>query len=425
MNGEVCVLDDGRRVRFSLKRRDRDRYYLVSFRGPDGMRRELSTKEENKRRATDAAVVLVKEAFTPKPERPKNPSWDEAVEAMTQQMRADNLRPATIDQYVLVVKALRRTFPDSHGPVEITAAMASQFKALRRAAGRWGRPISVRTLKGNLDNLNIIYNKWWIGECKLLDQNPFADVSSPKLDKAAPRVLRPTEVTSFFEWMTKRWRGWRLPILFLETKRLVGCRIMELALASTSELRDGRIYFPADETKGRKERGVRLPPAIYEELRSLSGARFVWEAFPEQLCRTYRERGWRRASRVEPEYRPVRLKKWLQREKRCYLKLHPKAKRFKLHNLRGTAMTKAKEAGISYEDAAVAFGCNPETMRKHYVALDETMIADRVMEAIQGQRETTSGGPTGSAASLTAARPEGDIGRAEDEKKSVIRSGEI
>jgi hypothetical protein len=74
-----------------------------------------------------------------------------------------------------------------------------------------------------------------------------------------------------------------------------------------------------------------------------------------------------------------------QREKRRYLKQNPQAKAFKLHNLRGTAMTRAKEAGISYEDAAVAFGCNPETMRKHYVAIDEIMVSDRVMEAIQGE----------------------------------------
>ena len=29
-------------------------------------------------------------------------------------------------------------------------------------------------------------------------------------------------------------------------------------------------------------------------------------------------------------------------------------------------------------------GCNPETMRKHYVALDEVVVSNRVMEAIQG-----------------------------------------
>jgi integrase len=243
----------------------------------------------------------------------------------------------------------------------------------------------VQTLKGNLDSLNIVYNKWWIKECKILTTNACSEVSLPKLDKPRPRVLLPQEVTSFFDWISKRWRGWRLPILFLETKRLLGCRIMELTWASTDALRDGRIYFPAEETKGRKERGVKLPTAVYVELRSIAGKQYLWESFADQLRQVYLERGWRRAGRVEKVYHPSRFKKWLQRQKRIYLKQNTKAKAFKLQNLRGTAMTKAKEAGISYEDAAVAFGCNPETMRKHNVALDETLIADRVMDAIQEQ----------------------------------------
>ena len=40
-------------------------------------------------------------------------------------------------------------------------------------------------------------------------------------------------------------------------------------------------------------------------------------------------------------------------------------------------------AGVSYDDAAVAFGCNPQTVRQHDIALDEVAISDRVMERIQ------------------------------------------
>jgi hypothetical protein len=39
--------------------------------------------------------------------------------------------------------------------------------------------------------------------------------------------------------------------------------------------------------------------------------------------------------------------------------------------------------GVSYDDAAVAFGCNPQTMRQHYIALDEMAISDRVTDRIQ------------------------------------------
>jgi hypothetical protein len=49
---------------------------------------------------------------------------------------------------------------------------------------------------------------------------------------------------------------------------------------------------------------------------------------------------------------------------------HPEVKKFKLHNFRGTSMSKAKTAGVSYDEAAFAYGCHPETMRKHYIDLD-------------------------------------------------------
>jgi hypothetical protein len=44
-------------------------------------------------------------------------------------------------------------------------------------------------------------------------------------------------------------------------------------------------------------------------------------------------------------------------------------------------------AGVPEADAAVAFSGNPETMRKHYLNLDEVAIADQVvtqMGAYQG-----------------------------------------
>ncbi len=47
-------------------------------------------------------------------------------------------------------------------------------------------------------------------------------------------------------------------------------------------------------------------------------------------------------------------------------------------------MAEARKLGIPLEKAAVAFGCNPMTMRAHYIALDETAVADEVLTAIAG-----------------------------------------
>ena len=53
-------------------------------------------------------------------------------------------------------------------------------------------------------------------------------------------------------------------------------------------------------------------------------------------------------------------------------------------------MTRAWTAGIKIEDAAIAFGCDPETMREHYLALDEQAIADRVLGQINGASQPGS-----------------------------------
>ena len=98
------------------------------------------------------------------------------------------------------------------------------------------------------------------------------------------------------------------------------------------------------------------------------------------------------------DFIPRRLVNWLEDRVVEYLETHPKVKKFKLHNFRGTAMSRARMAGVSYDDAAVAFGCNPQTMREHYIALDEVAISDRVMEKIQNGiegdlRENSQVGP--------------------------------
>ena len=172
--GQVCVLGDGSRIRFALKRRARDPFYLVHFRGPDGKPREKSTKEVNKRRATDSAIVIIRDDYAPTVPH-LNPSWDEAVEMMVSFMKADNLRPGSIKQYEYVVNTLRKLFPEACGPADITPAMAQRFKVLRLTKGK--KP---RTVAGNLGNLSIVYGHWWRDTCKLVSENPFQDVRRPK-----------------------------------------------------------------------------------------------------------------------------------------------------------------------------------------------------------------------------------------------------
>lgn len=358
----IAELENGRRIQFTLKRRDRDPFYLACFAGPRGKRLERSTKATNQKKAELAAVAIVRQAYS-QPVHRESVGWDDAIARMVRHMTADNLRPGTIEQYKVAVRNLRKEFPETKGPHEITPAMAEDYKVKRVEAGK-----SERTVAGNLTNLSIVYGRWWRDTCKIVNSDPFADVKLPKQDKPAPRLIDPQEQMAFHEWLSKRW-GWRTPLLFLEIKAAIGCRISELAELPAANLVDGRVVFVAETTKGRKQRAPKLPPALYAELKALAkGQTYAFERFSEQLREIHLDRGLHRIAERVKTFSPRQLRYWLQENAKTYFK-KTKAKRFKLHNLRGTAMSRARMLGIGCDDAAISFGCNPDTMRKHYLAI--------------------------------------------------------
>jgi integrase len=354
-------------------------FYFAYFRGPNGERLEKTTGETAKHAAVDAAPPIILDVFKP---QAANLSWDEALTLLREHMRAKNLRPTSIKQYEWCIGTLRRVYPKSKGPGDITRAMAQTY-VVRRMRNPDKR-LSPRTVQGNVGNLSIVFGHWLRDVLKVVDADPFAQVEPPKADKKPPRVISADEGKAFFAWLDKTWH-WRLPLLFLETKAAIGCRIGELASAVTSGLQDGRIRFVSDTTKGRKERACLLPPALFAELKAIAGPAYVFERFAEELPKLHRKRG--QLHHVRP-FTPVRLVKWLQRQARTYFQ-KSKAARFKLHNFRGTAMSKARMARVAESDAAIAFGCNSGTMRQHYLALDEATIADDVFTRMAAAEHTS------------------------------------
>ena len=397
MASEICELSDGRRVRFSLNKRDDRPTYFVYYRSPDGRRAEASTKETNRRKAQDAAIVIIREAYAPSPApQPEQEStdsvpWDDAMKLALRHMRANNLRATTIQQYDLAIRTLRKIVPDSKGPDDITPALAEHFKLVRLEKGR--KP---RTVENDINNLSIVYGHWFRDTLKIIDSNPFADVEPPRYDKAPARYIAEDEQQAFFKWLTERWQ-WRLPLMFLETKAAIGCRIGELSSALTANLREGRLYFPADATKGREERACLLPSALYDELRAKAGPTYVFERFSEELREVHRRKGNHQPANAVRAFTPARLKRWMQDEAKYYFD-KTKARKFKLHNFRGTAMSKARLAGVSTDDAAIAFDCTVATMQQHYLAFDKARVADQVFSRIQ-----TANSGNGQAAKETGA----------------------
>ena len=134
-NGEICVLADGRRVRFFLKRRPRDTCFLACFRGPDELRKERSTKEKSRKRANDAAVEVIKAEYAPKMAEMPNPTWDEAIDAMKKQMGGRQSSARNHSAVRACGGASAQAFPDTYGPSDINTRMAKDFKGLRLAEG--------------------------------------------------------------------------------------------------------------------------------------------------------------------------------------------------------------------------------------------------------------------------------------------------
>ena len=367
----TCELLDGQRIRFALKRRPGSRQWFACFRDADNKRRELTTGDRSKHAAEESALPVIRDAYAPK-DTAQHKTWDEAVDLATRHMTAKNLRPGSIEQYLYSIRLLRRAYPKSQGPADITPRMAENYKLMRFEAGR-----TPRTIRNDLHNLSILYAHWWRDVCRILTIDPFADITAPKEDKKPPRIVEAEEKKAFFTWLQKRWPGWRLPLLFLEVQAAIGCRIGELSRATRDSLRENRITFTSDSTKGRRQRSCSLSPALFTELQALAGPTYVFERFTQELHLA------RVGRKSFHEFTPIRLVKWLQGEADAYFKAS-KAKKWKLHNLRGTAMSRARMAGIAEGEAAVAFGCNPETMRKHYLNLDEVAIADGVFSLLRG-----------------------------------------
>lgn len=285
--------------------------------------------------------------------------------------------------------------------------MARRYKILRIEKG-----LSAHTVAGNLNKLSVIWRKWFVEECGVVTDNPWEKIEHPKTDKLRPRIIGGVEHALFLEWLAGRWEGWRLPVLLLQVKASIGCRLLELCSVESDKLREGRLVFESESCKGRKARQSKLPPALYEELRSLAGKTHLWERFPQDLRSIYRRRGQTRPAMAVEDFAPARLMRWIQKEKDEFLaafKDDPRVRPFKLHNFRGTAMSRAKQAGATYDQASIAFGCHPETMRKHYLQLDESAISDAVLDLIQeGSSPDREAGSTDREAGSTGACPESD-----------------
>ncbi|MDB5311708.1 MAG: hypothetical protein JWO38_5910 [Gemmataceae bacterium] len=222
-----------------------------------------------------------------------------------------------------------------------------------------------------------LWQSWFVDKLGVCPGNPWQDVEPPKTDKIEVRIIDDDTLTHFLGWLDERFSGWELPRLFLETKAVTGCRLADLCGVESAQIKDGRLHFRADQRKGRKAANVQLPAALAAKLDAIKGPKYLWETHPAGLKDAVAKMG-SPTHRIKPDFVPKRFYYWVTTLFLDYGKANPDRPKIHSHQLRKRAFTKAHEAGVTERDASIAFGCNPDTMHRHYIALDEQAITDRV-----------------------------------------------
>jgi integrase len=374
----------GRFVGYSLIKRKNDPTYTVYFREPGGERRKRDTNQTGMDRAKQAAAAIIDEVYAPTAHAVRVVTWDEAVARIKETAAADGLRGGSVDYYLKLIRRIRTMYSVTDGPADISAGMAESWKkTFSSTPTRRKKLPSQHTVFSVVRGYSALWQTWFIDKLGICPGNPWQEVEPPKTDKVEVKVIEDDTLTHFLDWLDARFSGWELPRLFLETKAVTGCRLMDLCGLESAQLKDGRLHFKPEQTKGRKARSVMLPPELAAKLDAIKGPKYLWESHPAGLKEAVRKMGCP-AHRIKPDFVPARFYYWVSTLFIDYGKANPDRPKIHSHQLRKRAFTKAWVAGVDPRKAAVAYGCNVDTVMKHYVAMDEQAVTDEVTGQLAG-----------------------------------------
>lgn len=322
-------------------------------------------------------------------------TWDDCRDAFTRAMEAENLRPSYVLDAAITFDGLRKMFPEATTPAQVTAAIAQEYKQRRHEAGR-----SSWTIKGDLATLKAVFGKWLVKTCGLLTSNPFVDVSPPKTENIQPRIVTPVESDAFYKWLSNRWGGWELPLVYLNVLGFVGWRATETASIQEDDLyADGTVRVKAAICKTRKDKYGWLPEDLHGRLRAGTSGGWAFGRFSDELRRRLSlVRNQHNAAARVKDFSPKRLVGWMQDElKRFNEEIKAAAvaagdvppEPFTLHDFRRTAITRMYSAGASEKEASTLVGATPEVIRKHYEAIDKRNNARKVGQRLLDQDQQT------------------------------------
>jgi hypothetical protein len=192
------------------------------------------------------------------------------------------------------------------------------------------------------------------------------------------------QIEHFYHWIGEQFGEWPFPRLFLTAKAFTDCRLMDLCALKSVQLREGRLVFPADLTKGRMERSVRLAADLFAELDAFKGQTWLWEQYIGGLKAALLAKGFP-THQLVPVFSPQRLYFWTETLFANYRKAFPARPVLTTHTFRKRAFTQAWHAGVDPRRASIAYGSHVDTVMEHYVLMDEQQVTDEVFDQIHGK----------------------------------------
>jgi integrase len=373
-------------VGFSVKQFGNEPTYYVCFRSRDGRRLKRDTNQVRVEKAIEAARDIIEEEFAPAPAQPDKVTWDETIERLKVRMATSGKRASTIGYYLKLIRLLRKLYPNTDYPVDISPSMAATWRDwMMTTAGRRKMLPSAHYVAGLIVGLSALWQKWFMDDLKIVSGNPWEDVEPPKADKLPVKYATDDLIQPFYAWIADRFGDWPFPKLFLSTKAYTGCRLMDLCALKSAQLWAGRLVFPPDLGNGRKERSVPLSADLFAALDAFKGATWLWEGYLPGLKAVLEAKGWP-AHQMKAEFSPQRLYYWVETLFADYRTAHPDRPVLTTHMFRKRAFTMAWQAGVDARHAAIAYGCNVGTLMLHYDLMDEQAVTDQVFAAMSGEK---------------------------------------
>jgi integrase len=374
-------------VGFSVKLFGNCPTYYACFNSKDGRRLKRDTNQTKVNRAIEAARAMIEEEYTPSTLTQETITWEEAIGKLEGRLAVSGNRNSTLGYYKKVIRSVQKMHSSSLGPADISPGMAETWRdTMMKTPNRRKKLPSAHYITSMLVGLSSLWQKWFVDDLKIVPGNPWQDVKPPKADKIPVRYATDELIEAFYKWTQERYGEWAFPALFLSAKAYTGCRLMDLCSLSSAQLQtvrgNGRLVFPADLTKGRKERSVPLPEDLQAALDAFKGETWLWENYLPGLKAAIAAKGWP-THQLNREFSPQRLYSWVETLFADYRTSQPAGSpTLTTHMFRKRAFTMAWQKGVDARRASIAYGCNVDTLMRHYVQLDEQQVTDEVFSKV-------------------------------------------